>query len=278
MKFRVTHTTHYAYARAVSLGPHIIRLHPRADANLLLQDYRCVVEPKPNASRYCLDYTGNVILRAEFTTPTHELTIVSSFVAMTLNNGNELMVVSDELPVRYNTEAAAHLAAYRQSPALDSTAQALLEELRQASQGQPLVFLDALNTYIYKHIQREIREQGEPQTPGQTLRQQRGACRDLTLLFMSLCQAQGFAARFVSGYQAKAEDAHGQRFLHAWPEVYVPGVGWCGYDPTHASKVSDAHVAVAASHSATGAAPVEGSYYGEAVASTLAFKVSIDAG
>jgi len=269
MKFRIQHTTRYDYARAVNLAPHILRLHPRTDAHLLLQEYHCKIEPEPQVSNYCLDYADNVILRVEFTTPTRELIITSSFVATTIANDSELPAMPAELPVNYSEEEVAHLAAYRQVPVLDESAQSLMSTLVRESQGDPLQFLQALNAYIYTNIQREIRDLGLPQTPQQTLTRHCGACRDLAVLFMTLCRAQGFAARFVSGYQAKAEVEHGQRYMHAWPEVYVPGVGWRGYDPTHATRVQDAHVAVTTSHTSTGAAPVEGSYYNKQLSQNL---------
>jgi transglutaminase-like putative cysteine protease len=276
MQFRISHTTRYTYAKPVSLGPHVIRLHPRADANLLLQAYHCTIEPEPRVRSYCLDQAGNVILRAEFVTPTQQLLIVSDFEATTIENAHDLSALPAELPVHYSQEEAAYLAVYRQGAVTDPSALALLGEIRETSQSQAIQFLDALNTYLYKHIAREIRDRGTPQTPQQTLTRQRGACRDITVLFMALCRAQGFAARFVSGYQAKADIEHDKRYMHAWPEVFVPGVGWCGYDPTHATRVKDAHVALAASHVPAGAAPVEGSYYGEAVESALTFNLSID--
>ncbi|MBI1424786.1 MAG: transglutaminase family protein [Gammaproteobacteria bacterium] len=276
MQFRVRHLTHYSYARAVNLAPHIIRLHPRADANVLVQAYTCDIDPVPRVCSYCLDDAGNVVLRVEFDTPTLQLQIDSCFVADTRSNVHDLQPVAAGLPAHYSRKEAESLKAYCEQPVLDAVAGNLLDELTLASHGQPLLFLDALNTYIYRHIKREIRDLGAPQTPAQTLTRRCGACRDLAVLFIAVCRAQGFAARFVSGYQAKAEVDHGQRYMHAWPEVYVPGVGWRGYDPTHASLVDDAHVAVAAAFSPAGAAPVEGSYYGEAVRSELSFRLSIE--
>lgn len=277
MHFRIRHITRYTYAKAVRLGPHVIRLHPRPDARLRVAEYVCAITPEPRVSSYCLDHAGNVILRAEFATPTQELVIDSRFTATTRAGACTTLSVPPGLPVQYCPHEADYLAVYSRADKPDPSLQALLDELCAASQARPLAFLDAANTYIYNNIQREIREQGAPQTPQQTLAQRRGACRDVAVLFIALCRTQGFAARFVSGYQAQAEAEHAQRYLHAWPEVYVPAVGWRGYDPTHGTLVDAAHVAVAAAHTPAGAAPVEGSYYGEAVESELTFTVNIDA-
>jgi transglutaminase-like putative cysteine protease len=88
----------------------------------------------------------------------------------------------------------------------------------------------------------------------------RGACRDLTVLFMATCRCLGMAARFVSGYQAQADTPDGQRHLHAWPEVFLPGLGWRGFDPTHGIVVTDGHVALCAAPDQADTMPVEGGF------------------
>lgn len=276
MKFIVSHITTYRYVKAVLLGPHVIRLHPRIDGNVLLQDYRCDIEPNPCASHTCLDHEGNVVLHARFDQPTHHLKIASWFVANTVINDGCVLSEPSSLPMVYSDDEQLHLAPYRQPLALDVSAQQLLDRIVVACDRKPMPFLECLNTYLYENIQREIRHDGGPQTPSRTLARGRGACRDVSVLFMALCKAQGFATRFVSGYQAKPEVDHGRRFLHAWPEVFIPGFGWQGYDPTHGRMVTDAHVPIAASCTPAGAAPIEGSYYGEAVESQMEFAVNID--
>jgi transglutaminase-like putative cysteine protease len=87
--------------------------------------------------------------------------------------------------------------------------------------------------------------------------QKSGSCRDFAVLFMAACQAVGLAARFVSGYQ-EGDEAQEARELHAWPEVYIPGGGWRGFDPTHGLAVCDRHVPLAAAAHPANAAPVSG--------------------
>ena len=81
---------------------------------------------------------------------------------------------------------------------------------------------------------------------------------------MDLCRAQGLAARFVSGYQDRSAMETERRYLHAWPEVYLPGAGWYGYDPTRGRPAADGHVPLAAAPRPDGTMPVEGSYWGSA--------------
>jgi transglutaminase-like putative cysteine protease len=109
-----------------------------------------------------------------------------------------------------------------------------------------MAFLAALNDTLRNDFEREIRERGEPQTPQVTLVWGRDACRDLAVLFMAVCRVQGITARFVSGDQARAETHRDRRYLIDWPEVYLPGGGRCGFDPSHGTAVAGAHVPVAA--------------------------------
>jgi transglutaminase-like putative cysteine protease len=106
------------------------------------------------------------------------------------------------------------------------------------------------------------------------LQQQRGACRDITLLFIACCRAAGLAARFVSGFQTN-ESPRERLFLHAWPEVYLPGGGWRGYDPAHAAMVAEHHLPIAAAAIPVDANPVHGTFIGPPVQSALTADISI---
>jgi transglutaminase-like putative cysteine protease len=100
----------------------------------------------------------------------------------------------------------------------------------------------------------------------------------VTALFMAACRSLGIAARFVSGYQAEADTPDGRRHLHAWPEAFLPGVGWRGFDPTHGLAVTDGHVALCAAPDQAATMPIEGGFYGDGVASTLEYDVQIATG
>jgi transglutaminase-like putative cysteine protease len=97
----------------------------------------------------------------------------------------------------------------------------------------------------------------------------------LTVLFSEVCRAVGLASRFVSGYYALPDD-DGQRHLHAWSEVYVPGAGWRGFDPGLGLAVSDHHVAVAAGSLPWAAAPIVGSFRGNDAISSLDTELEIE--
>jgi transglutaminase-like putative cysteine protease len=135
-----------------------------------------------------------------------------------------------------------------------------------------------LNRTLFARMRHEIRAEGAAWSPERTLFAGGGACRDVTALFMAACRSLGIAARFVSGYQAAADTPDGRRHLHAWPEAFLPGVGWRGFDPTHGLAVTDGHVALCAAPDQAATMPIEGGFYGDAVASTREYDVQIATG
>ena len=147
-------------------------------------------------------------------------------------------------------------------------------ELSLAVNRDTLSFLDYLNRQMYAEFTQVTRDKGKPQSPALTLHTRHGARRDLAALFIDCCRAEGIPARFASGYQ-KGHDRLERRYLHAWPEVYLPGAGWRGFDPTHGEAVADTHVTVAAAAHPRDAMPVTGSFRGDRVTSALDFTVEI---
>jgi transglutaminase-like putative cysteine protease len=131
---------------------------------------------------------------------------------------------------------------------------------------------------MFARADRRIRPAGNAQPPTETLRTWKGACRDYATLFLAAVRSVGMPARFCSGYQATSETPDGRRYLHAWPEVFVPGAGWLGWDPTHGIPVDGGHVALCSAPEQAGTMPVTGSYFADhAVASTLDFTLTIEA-
>lgn len=112
------------------------------------------------------------------------------------------------------------------------------------------------------------------QEPEETLSRMKGTCRDFVVLFAEACRSLGFAARFVSGYtQGDLDNA--ENYLHAWAEVYLPGGGWRGYDPTLGLAVADQHIALTSGASPLQAAPVSGSFRGTEATATIKYNLTI---
>lgn len=279
MRIEVEHRTSYRYSEPVQLGPHILRLRPRLQAGQRELQFGLRIEPAPSQRLEALDAAGNRISRLWFDGPSDRLEIVSQFALQ--SDGPPAVPPAGcaqpaALPLEYGPEDAPLLAPYRRTGAGGSAVEQLCRTLLRQVGPDPLSFLTALNGHLHTHISPEIRELGEAHSPEHTLRTGRGACRDQALLFLAVARSQGLAGRFVSGYQDRSALSTAHRHLHAWPEVYLPDLGWQGFDPTRGILTGAGHVAVAAAPEPAGAMPVAGSYFGSA-SSSLSYAVTVEA-
>jgi transglutaminase-like putative cysteine protease len=140
--------------------------------------------------------------------------------------------------------------------------------------GTLLIHLADTIHHDFHHVGRP---EGEPMTAEQTLADRTGACRDTAMLYVEACRSLGLAARFVSGYSMHHPEEVTEHELHAWAEVYVPGGGWRGYDPSLGLAVADGHVALTSAPDHRLAAAVSGSYRGTGIESTLTYGVVVTA-
>jgi transglutaminase-like putative cysteine protease len=269
--FQVSHESLYGYDVPVQLGSHVVRLTPRADG-IALGLRRLVIEPAPTFQAEEVDPFGNSVTRVEFYGSTQSLRVLSEFELDTLLPP-DLGLALPRLPL-VNTEPSIEV--YRQSvfhPSVQQFAQGLAAEAQQ----DPVTFLDYLTRTLSTRIERHIRPSGPAREAHETLALGSGACRDLTVLFLDVCRSQGLAARFVSGYQAQAQTPDGQHHLHAWAEVYLPGLGWRAWDATHGIRVTEGHVALCAAPYQAATMPIEGGFFfqGPTVNSTLDHSVRI---
>jgi transglutaminase-like putative cysteine protease len=284
MKYQIHHTTDYAYAKPVLLQPHTIRLRPRCDGSQSLHGFSLRVSPEPSLQSQLVGLDGNAIVRLWFPqTPTVQLSITAiSEVETHRTNPFDYFLESwaTKLPPDYPASMLLALQPYlagQASPfsqSIDPIATQLAQDIWLAVDGNPLNFLTELNNRIYKECTYQLRETGDPLPPGVTWAQRSGSCRDFAILFAEACRAMGLAARFVSGYQEGDLD-NPERHLHAWAEVYLPGGGWRGYDPTQGLAVSDRHIALVASPFSRQAAPVSGSFTPGGVASEMSYELRI---
>jgi transglutaminase-like putative cysteine protease len=275
MHFSVRHETLYRYSLPVGLAPHVFRLNPRADGVRILS-YGLIVNPVPAQRDDVTDRFGNRVTQMRFEGLSDLLRIESRFDLDVLAT----MPLRDPGLPRLPWSSSPHdgLADYRPEDAQEAPVHAFAAGLASDSGWAALPFLHHLSRTLFSRLERHIRVEGAAQTPAQTLAIGRGACRDLTVLFMAACRSLGIAAQFVSGYQAEADTPDGRRHLHAWPEVFLPGLGWRGFDPTHGIVVTDGHVALCAAPDQAGTMPVEGGFYGSGVTATLDYRVEIAAG
>lgn len=263
MRFGVSHESIYRYSSPVRLADHVLRLMPRpeyvADVTQEL-----VIEPEPAWRREEVDPFGNPVIRVGFTGETPMLRIISRITADTIAPPAGPAAVAE----------AAHFLGDGEAPEIEAFA----AQVAADADGDDHAFLAQLTRILHQRIKHGIRLKGHAQTPVETLQSSRGACRDVTVLFIALCRARGIPARFTSGYQAFAQVSDGTRHLHAWPEAFLPGIGWRAYDPTHGRAVGETHLPLAVAPEQRATMPVQGGYFGSKVSASLDFQIHIDAG
>lgn len=278
MIFRVEHTIEYRYSRDVFLEPHTIRLRPRNDPAQRELSFALTVEPEPMTLTNALDAEGDSVSYAFFGGTTDRLRIRTRLEAETLRaNPFDYLFLDDaqrRLPMRYDDPNRFEPSVLYPSNEAMPEVDALVQDAVDASAGDTAGFLSDLVGRIYDNIEVEVRDEGEPHPPAETWARRRGACRDLTVLFNECCRRQGLAARFVSGYQIGDPDAE-ERHLHAWSEVYLPGGGWRGFDPTHGLAVADEHLALTSAAAPSDAAPTVGRFRGTGVTSEMHVELKI---
>lgn len=271
MRFSVSHETHYRYSAPVRLAAHVLRFTPRAD-NAVLLTHSLIVDPAPCMRQDLMDRYGNTVTHVDFEGSSNHLRIESVFELET----RAAPLGGQGLPLLPWAASGEALPDYLPAEDQHGSVRAFAAGLASESGCDVVSFLERLNHTLFTRTHRHIRPSGAAQTPEHTLATAKGACRDLSVLFIAACRSLGVPSRFVSGYQAHAEAFDGRRHLHAWAEVFLPGCGWRGFDPMHGLPVLDGHVALCAAPDQAGTMPVEGGFYGGAVTSTLDYEVRIE--
>lgn len=277
MRFKIRHHTQYRYSQPVRLSPHQLRFSPRDDGAQRVVDHQLEISPSPQGQNDHIDLEGNRVTQVWFASDTSHLDITLKMEVETLRRNPFDFVLHTEavsLPIDHSNDLVC-ARAYLERIEADDAVTAFAAELSLAVDRDTLRFIDRLNHQLFAEFSHIHRETGTPQTPGMTLQSRQGACRDLAVLFVDCCRAEGLAARFASGYQ-KGNLQSERRHLHAWPEVYLPGAGWRGFDPTHGQAIADTHVTVTAAAHPQDTMPVIGTFTGQGAGSTLNFDVRIE--
>lgn len=281
MLFTIEHTTEYRFNRPVFFEPHHLRLQPRTDGAQRLVRFDLQIEPTPAGVTLASDTEGNLVTLAWFNDLHDRMVLRSVSEVETLRENPYdflLTPANRRLPIGYQPSDLIHLtAALKRAgvPIHVDPARELAEQLRECARGEVVPFLVRLVEAICERFKVIHRPTGGPWPSATTIEQRQGACRDLATLFIDICRSVGLAARFVSGYQ-EGDAEQDKRYMHAWAEVYLPGAGWRGFDPTHGLAVADRHVAVAASADPQHAAPVTATFRGNNVEAEMSADVVIE--
>lgn len=271
MYFEIKHNTTYRYSHPVFLEPHAIKLRPRGDGVQSLKEFECTMEPEPAGSSDSIDLDGNASVNVWFEGATDILVIESRAKVFTRYRNPFNYILSgraDRLPLSYLEPIRAYLAPYTALQSESGFVEHFARHIANQTEWKTLRFLSVLNRDIYECCRQIVREPGEAHPAEETLLRKRGSSRDLAVLFIEACRYVGIAARFVNGY-CKNGWNKGKPHLRSWVEVYLPGAGWRGYDPSLGMAVTDRHVALAAAGIPLLAAPVAGTFRGNAVTSRL---------
>jgi transglutaminase-like putative cysteine protease len=265
MHLSVWHQLRYQYDQPVVLNPHTVYLYPRTYPYQRLQRYDLQIDPMPSKVVRNVDVEGNVQQIIYFAGLTDHLTITAE-TEVDSEPFNSLDFVlfpfdTQRVPFNYAPNVKSLLMPYLVRDGVTVAVETWTRQIATSVLWQTVPFLLALSDAIRQFVY-VVREEGAPLLPEQTLLDRCGSCRDYTTLYMAACRSLGLAARFVSGYLFGSTQQEHQ--LHAWAEVYLPGAGWRGFDPTENTVVVNNHVFLASSARAELTAPVSGTFTGKA--------------
>ena len=273
MILSVEHTLYYSYSNSVSLTPHTIYLTPKASPNQEITSFQLEILPTPNILYKNIDVEGNAQSVAFFNTPTDRLSFRAK-VEIVSNEVNPFHFIyfpfeAETLPFKYPEKESALLQPYLTDEGVTTLIDQFARQIAAEANWKTTDFLTRISKYIRYNFVYEKRLEGAANSPETTLISRKGTCRDYAVLMIAACKALGLAARFVSGYCYGSElQAHE---LHAWVEVYLPGAGWRGFDPTE-GRIADFHyIALASSAQAELINPIRGGFRGNAVSSLNTF-------
>jgi transglutaminase-like putative cysteine protease len=264
MKLSIAYRAEYRYERRVSLSPHTVRLFPRdaLQARVRRLDF---ATNAAGAVHWRHDFFDNVVAQCFYPREDDRLVYrLDAEIAVEERNPFGFLLDSRALhwPADYDTHEREVLAPFMRAGNTELPA-----ALRPISGSEAVGALVAMSQWIHANIAYERRDQGDPHPPAETLRLRRGSCRDTAVLLAAALRAQGLAARLVSGYLWESVSDPSERkadgALHAWTEVFLPGAGWVGMDPSNGVFVDHHYLAAAVGISPADIAPVKGLYYGD---------------
>jgi len=269
------HKTHYTYDKLVGHGPHVVRLRPAPHCRTKILSYSQKITGGEHFINWQQDPFSNWNARLVFPDKMKEMCVEVELVAeMAVHNPFDFFIdeSAQTYPFIYEPVLKKDLAPFMELPKPTPKLLALVDELLAKylkSKTRTIDFIVEVNRRLQQDIKYTIRLEPGVQTPEETLTKLSGSCRDTGWLLVAIMRSMGYAARFVSGYliQLKSDvksldGPSGTEVdftdLHAWCEVYLPGAGWIGLDPTSGLLASEGHIPLSCTPEPSSAAPVTG--------------------
>jgi len=268
----IRHNTSYTYDRPVNMGAHVIRLKPAPHSRTKIHSYSLNIEPKEHFINWQQDSFGNYLARIVMHDKVKEFKVNVEVIAeMTVINPFDFFVeeYAEKFPFQYVPQDIKELAPYFE---IIEDGPLLKEWLKKVERFKNIIIVDflvAVNRELYNELEYTVRMEPGVFTCEETLQRKLGSCRDSAWLLVQTMRHLGLAARFVSGYlvQLKADQKaidgpSGAEAdftdLHAWCEVYIPGAGWIGLDPTSGLLAGEGHIPLCCTPSPASASPITG--------------------
>jgi transglutaminase-like putative cysteine protease len=260
------HSTKYRYSEPVLLFPQLIRLRPAPHCRTEIQSYQLHIKPAEHLIHWQQDAFNNHVARVIFPQLVSEFSLEVEIIA-NIHSINPFDFYIDEnasqWPLKYPTEMALDLSPYLhvQTPGTEMTL--LLNSFDSIPVGI-VDFLLHVSQALLDKISYVERMEAGVQSCEVSLIKGSGSCRDSAWLLVQTLRHMGVAARFVSGYSIQLTDEHNNAAqdstdLHAWTEVFIPGAGWIGIDPTTAQLTGEGYIPLCCTREPTAAAPISGS-------------------
>ncbi|MGB0744416.1 MAG: transglutaminase family protein [Opitutales bacterium] len=285
MKIFVQHRTAHSYNGEVSFGDHSLFLRPNDSHRRRVHSFSVMTNPE-STQRWVRDVYGNIVLVCNFGLQTAQSLSFEAEMLVELEDENPYDFILDShataFPFDYTTKEQQALLPFLGRAAKPGELRVLdwfYSAVEQPLQHPSIVqFLSSLNEAVRRDITYLARHEEGIQDPDTTLKLRSGSCRDMAVLFISTVRQLGLAARFVSGYlydppvEGSGEHIFNRAIgsMHAWVEVYLPGAGWKGFDPTNGILANNFFIPTAVSHDPLAINPIQGAYYSKVqVGSTL---------
>jgi len=266
-RYKILHRTYYNFSGPVKLGPHKLHLRPREDYDLRIESSTLNITPAATLLWH-RDIEGNSVAIATFDLPANQLVVESEVIIQQYNEDPlDFMVADDaiEYPFSYPSDDKILLSPYMvfsENQTKNRLTEWMAKQWQPDERIQTYTLLHRICTNIHQTLSYQLREATGVQTAEQTLSSGTGSCRDFAVLFMAAARYLGIASRFVSGYLHAPPSATNLGATHAWAEVYLPGAGWKGFDPTIGKIAGTDHFAVAVARLPESVPPIAGSFVG----------------